>query len=1112
MTAPLQKAVHATARGLRRAWRTDPILTLPPLPAAAEAVLVNAIPNPTIPGVLHLTPSPDAMNAAHRGLTTLGAWCRHEVLYFPPWDTLPGIGGEDPEITGQRLAVLRRLTAPDTQHPFIVVAAIQSLMQPLPPPGAFAAAQLTVAVDDTLDLADITQRLQAMGYAFGDQVAAKCQAALRGGLLDLWPPSEDWPARIELFGPTVESIRLFDPATQRSVGKSAALTVTRAGEWAPSDAPRPDGSLLDYLPPATVLVWSHAGAIASAAAAYTDSAAREGAAATLHAYDAIRAHAAVFPLQILIDPDAATPHHEALPDFEPLPAPLRVALDPEHPDLMEATRRRVIAELGALASPEHTVCAFFDTRGALEHFAESLTPQQREAFAPQVAALAEGFTSRKLGLTVVTESDLYGKRKTLSERYDPAPERKRARRYVGERITDLNDIAPGDLVVHVDHGIGRYLGVREIQFNDQRQEVIAVEYADGAKLYVPMYHAHLLSRYVGAAGRDVRLHTLGGKRWTRERADAEQSVLDLASSLLDVQASRDLLEGHAFPSDTVWQREFETAFPYQETPDQERVIEEIKRDMESRRPMDRLLCGDAGYGKTEVAMRAAFKAVMDGKQVAVLVPTTVLAQQHYRTFSERMSGYPIRIEALSRFVPAARQARILSDLREGNVDIAIGTHGLVQPQVRFRDLGLVIIDEEQRFGVIHKERLKQMKHLVDVLTLTATPIPRTLHMSMTGVRDMSLLRTPPRERVAIETIVCKDADQTIRDAILREVGRGGQVFFLHNRVMTIHRMLERLQRIVPEVSVETAHGQMPSAELADVMRRFAAGAFQVLLCTTIVESGMDIPRANTILINRADRFGMADLYQLRGRVGRSTHRAYAYLLLPAHGYVDPDARERIGAIRKHSSLSAGFNLAMRDLELRGAGNMLGAAQSGHIAAVGFGLYCQLLKRSVAKLKGERPPRLVETETRLDFLALAPGEGTDDNGVFIPFDYIEDEPERVLVYRRLAEADSAGELDDLRAELTDRFGAIPPPVARVLKLAAIRIEAARRGVRRIATREGKLTLYRGGDCLTDHGKLPNLSGRTCDDKLDCIAATLRRLAPVLPPPASPSPHRDQAPGP
>ena len=548
---------------------------------------------------------------------------------------------------------------------------------------------------------------------------------------------------------------------------------------------------------------------------------------------------------------------------------------------------------------------------------------------------------------------------------------------------------------------------------------------------------------------------------------------DLASALLETHARREALGGHPFAKDATWQHEFEAAFPYQETADQHQAILDTKQDMESRRPMDRLICGDVGYGKTEVAMRAAFKAVMDGKQVAVLVPTTVLAQQHFDTFVERMAAYPVAIEMLSRFRTRAEQAETVRRVNQGAVDVVIGTHRLLQKDLKFNDLGLVIIDEEQRFGVRHKEHFKHLRELVDVLTLTATPIPRTLYMSLTGAKDMSTIQTPPQERLPIETIVAPNEDEIVRGAILRELNRGGQVFYLHNRVKSIHFVKERLRKLVPEAKIEVGHGQMNEKELAAIMHRFVRNEFDLLLCTTIIESGVDIPNVNTILIDRADRFGMADLYQLRGRVGRYKHQAFAYLLLPRHGRLFDTARQRIGAIKRYSSLGAGFKLALRDLEIRGAGNLLGAQQSGHIAAVGFDLYCQLLKRTVAGLKGEAVPPIIEVAVKLDFIELSTAIEEHAQSAVIPASYMEDENLRVTMYRKIAQAVTETELDRLHEELRDRFGPLPEPLDRLLKIARLRIVAAGKGIQSIDVQGDKVMMMRQNDYIMPNGKFPRL---------------------------------------
>lgn len=744
---------------------------------------------------------------------------------------------------------------------------------------------------------------------------------------------------------------------------------------------------------------------------------------------------------------------------------------------MEQARSRLLQDLKTQAKSGRHVLLFCDSTGSRDHFAKLVGDSRIDI---RVGLLSAGFTSVAANITIVAESDLYARQKRLGRRYDPRGDEPRAQR--GKPLHDLTDIEPGDFVVHVDHGIGRYLGLFELEFDGVPQEVITLEYADEVKLHVPASHIHFLTRYVPVSKHKVRLHRLGSKRWNEERADAQKAIEDMASSLLETQAARSLEQGFSFPADTAWQRELEASFPYVDTPDQVRAIAEIKQEMESPKVMDRLICGDAGYGKTEVAMRAAFKVVMSEKQVAVLVPTTVLAQQHFDTFRERMAAYPVRIEMLSRFRTHGQQEKIFRDLKEGKVDIVIGTHALLRARIAFYDLGLVVIDEEQRFGVVHKEFLKHIRRTVDVLTLSATPIPRTLYMSMVGIRDMSLLQTPPRERLQVETVVTDWTEKTVREAIVHELNREGQVFYVHNRVLSIDLVKQKLHELVPQARIRVGHGQMPTTELAEIMKAFVNGEFDVLLCTTIIESGVDIPRANTILIDRADRFGIADLYQLRGRVGRSNRKGYAYLLMPVHGDVDSDVRRRIKAIKQYSESGSSFKLAMQDLELRGAGNLLGAAQSGHINAIGFGLYCQLLRRTVAVRKGEVPKGLVDVSIRLDFLHFAADPKEPDRCAYIPYEYVEDERHRIVLYRRMAEAGTVEDVRGLKAELEDRFGAVPSSVFRLLLVAELRVLAATRGLTSIETDEEKIVMMRSGDYLRAHGKFPRFEADTPTDRL------------------------------
>jgi transcription-repair coupling factor (superfamily II helicase) len=643
--------------------------------------------------------------------------------------------------------------------------------------------------------------------------------------------------------------------------------------------------------------------------------------------------------------------------------------------------------------------------------------------------------------------------------------------------------------------------------------VLVLEFADEAKVYVPVEQAYLVSRYVGAGKKSPQLSSLGDGRWANAKVKAAASIFDYAGKMLTVQAQRETHPGHAFGPDTKWQMEFEHSFPFRETPDQKKAIVDTKIDMERPRPMDRLICGDVGFGKTEVAVRAAFKAVMDGRQVVVLAPTTVLAQQHFEVFRQRMLDYPVRIEMLSRFRSQSEQKKVLRLLREGGVDIVVGTHRLISGDVVFKDLGLVVIDEEQRFGVLHKEKFKELFKLVDVLTLSATPIPRTLYLSLVGVKDMSTIETPPLNRLPVETVVSAYDERLIRAAIDRELERQGQVFFLHNRVATIERVRDRIVDLCPQARVEIGHGQMDADELEAVMARFIAGKTDVLVCTTIIESGLDIPNANTIIIDRADQFGLADLYQLRGRVGRAEHKAYAYLLLPRDMMTVGAARKRISAIKQYSSLGAGFRIAMRDLEIRGAGSILGTAQSGHIVAIGFDLYCQLLKQAVAQLKGQKARFRLDVDLKLDFVAtnegeyIAPQEMYDHAQpanllgdpslpqripAFIPISYVSDPGLRIRAYRDVAEIATHEQLDRLRRDWRDRFGPFPPAVDNLFSLTKIKLAAARSGISRVEVRERKVMLTRRGDFILVAGKFPRLVATKIDQHLGEILELIKKL--------------------
>ncbi len=857
-------------------------------------------------------------------------------------------------------------------------------------------------------------------------------------------------------------------------------------------------------------------------------------------------------------PDSAPPalRFASLDEFRPLPERA-----PEQA-IAEAQRREFFAQLHRWLRQGWVVHVFCNNDGERQRFRElwdeyGLAPNGAHAAAapPNAApadlwtrdfrlrihlgALARGFLCDEAKLAVVTDAEIFGRYKVQRPRRLKSPHAQATRSALDIDFTELEE---GDYVVHVQHGIGRYLGLHVLPLGagtrptdgpaataHAGQECLVIEFAprdsdqQPPRLFVPVTEAHLVGKYVGTGKACPPLNTLGGARWARTKAQAERAVRDVASDLLAIQAARESQAGHPFAPDAPWQREFESAFIFEETPDQARAIVEAKADMERPKPMDRLICGDVGFGKTEIGIRAAFKAVMDGKQVAVLVPTTVLAQQHFNTFRERMADYPVRLELLSRFRTRRAQEQVVRDLAAGAVDIVIGTHRLLQNDIAFKDLGLVVIDEEQRFGVMHKEKFKMLRRLVDVLTLSATPIPRTLYLALTGARDMSAIQTPPHDRLPVETIVTPYDERVIRDAIQRELNRGGQVFFLHNRVMTIATVAQKLQTLLPHARIVVGHGQMHSDNLEEVMTRFVNGEADVLLSTTIIESGLDIPNANTIIIDRADRFGLSDLYQLRGRVGRYKHQAYAYLLLPRHGRLLSDVRKRLGAIKQYSTLGSGFKIAMRDLEIRGAGNLLGAEQSGHITAVGFELYCQLLKQSIAGLKGEKVKPRVEVPVRLDFLALGPAEevpepesqtpkegrnantdrakassaarGRPPVSAYIPFRYISDARQRIEIYRKLAQVTDKAGLRSLEQELRDRFGPVPPPLALLLQVAELKVLASDQDIAVIEVKDDKLMLTRNNDYIMIGSKFPRIERKQPGTRLKEIKKFLLAVAPA-----------------
>ncbi|PYI60211.1 MAG: transcription-repair coupling factor [Verrucomicrobia bacterium] len=985
----------------------------------------------------------------------------------------------DPEIAAERLALLTEIER--DSRPRIVVATRASLDQSAPKRGTLQSAVTQLTRGAAAKMEQLVEQLVGSGYERVAQVITRGQFAVRGGIVDIYSWQAPLPFRLEFFGDQIESLREFDIDSQTSVRD------LRLADLLLGTADDQSGLVRDYVAPDHLILDIEPEEISDAQIQISENWIETG-------------------------PEDFNGAFQDCDIGEFAAGDLVLA---------EAKRAQFVERLKEWRKNNASIVTYFQTEGEIERFREIMAGAL-DGLDFVEGTLARGFCFPAANLVVLSAAELFGRFAVHARRHLRRADRHRAQ-------IDFSELNEGDLVVHLEHGIGKFLGLQKIpvgqtprlpdgaslasgaltlQQQTQPQEVLVLEFADEARLYVPLEQAYLVSRYVGAGKRSPPLSSLGDGKWARAKIKAAASIFDYAGKMLAIQAERQMHAGNAFAPDTKWQAEFERSFPFRETPDQMKAIIDTKIDMERPRPMDRLICGDVGFGKTEVAVRAAFKAVMDGRQVAVLAPTTVLAQQHFEVFRQRMLDYPVRIEMLSRFRSQSEQKKVLQMLREGGVDIIIGTHRLISGDVVFKDLGLVVIDEEQRFGVLHKEKFKELFKLVDVLTLSATPIPRTLYLSLVGAKDMSTIETPPLNRLPVETVVSAYDERIIRAAIDRELERQGQVFFLHNRVATIERARDRIVHLCPQARVEIGHGQMDADELEAVMSRFIAGKTDVLVCTTIIESGLDIPNANTIIIDRADQFGLADLYQLRGRVGRAEHKAYAYLLLPREMMTIGAARKRISAIKQYSSLGAGFRVAMRDLEIRGAGSILGTAQSGHIVAVGFDLYCQLLKQAVTQLKGEKPRLRLDVDLRLDFVAtneaefvvppkVAPALGEADSlpckiPAFIPITYISEPALRIRAYRGIAEITSPEQLDRLRRDWRDRFGPFPLGVDNLFALIEIKLAAAESGVSRVEVRDRKLMLTRHGDFILVAGKFPRLVASKIEQHLGEVLQLIEKL--------------------
>ncbi len=995
--------------------------------ALISAVLTESSPDNFLvvcPGVEYAEEFTEDVNLIKAGM----------ACHFPALEIIPG--DEEPPneaLVKQRLAVLRHLMfgtkerggsellepEPETR---MVCTSINALLQPVCSQERLKKGARTIMVGQETTPRQLVKWLVDNGFYSSPQVEEPGTYSLRGGILDVFSHGSESPVRIEFFGDEIDSIRTFDPSTQLSRDRVRSWELVGPGDPLHNPAAG-DSNLIEYFPGPHPVILVEPGHIWHRSQKLCDTDENED---FLADPVELRESIAHHPTIRLGEPgedlgaDAVTVHGERRDVFG-------VDLDSAMDEL-----RRMRDEFDALYLCYVTDAARDRLRALME---------ERDGISPEDVTFIEGRLNHgvlfpRTGLALIPHHRLFGRyrqRRTTAHAQKARP------------VTEAGELSPGDTVVHVQHGIGRFRGLTVLERHGREQEHLEIEFADDARIYVPVDRIEMVHRYIGVGAGTPKLSKLRGSRWNRAKERAEEAAEDLAAELLRLQAAREASEGIAFPENAEWEQQFEAEFPYEETEDQLRAIENTLEDMQNSRPMDRLICGEVGFGKTEVAMRAAFKAVMGGHQVAVLVPTTILAQQHYRTFRERMADYPIRVEMLSRFVTAAEARDTLEEMSEGTVDIVVGTHKLLQDDVSFDQLGLVVIDEEQRFGVRHKEKLKQMRTTVDVLTLTATPIPRTLHMALMGLRDISSLQTPPRERQAVETRVKRFDPDMLRHAVHRELNRDGQIYFVHNRVNSIDDVAEKVRDIVPEVSLEIAHGQMPERQLANVMQQFTEGDLDMLVSTTIIENGLDIPNANTLIVNRADLLGLAEMHQLRGRVGRYIHKAYAYFFMPPDRPITPKARKRLKAIRKYSRLGAGFDIALRDLELRGAGNILGPEQSGHIAAVGYNLYCRLLERATSRLKGEpeSEPPSVTINIGLD--------------VVVPEEYVPELAQRIDLYRELSQVTSRNDLSEVKEGVRDRFGPPPEPVRNMFLETELALLADRAGIDAIHRHDDELRM-------------------------------------------------------
>jgi transcription-repair coupling factor (superfamily II helicase) len=1008
--------------------------------------------------IIYVCPHIDDADNAVDDLQTFGA---NDVQLLPAWEGEEEIADATDEIRADRLKIISRVSSLVTREKgkgVIIAASMQAICQPIPKLSAIESGSLSLQTGKQTTPEEVSAWLIDNGFERTDRIDLPGQFARRGGIVDIYAPlvstsvgirdetGSSQALRVEFFGDTIESIRTIDLDTQVSTHQLSAVSIISA---TCGDKEEQRELFLNILPADAIVILDEPADCQEVAKVLFERAEQKD-----RLYNWPDIHKSLERFTQLHISRFATEN----PD-EFIKLDIRSVQQYQHKAAsLWAGHKEALAELVALAK-EQEVLLYCEAEAEIDRVSEIIRQEHSNLparFKLLKGFIHQGFAIPSLNTTVLSHHELFGQ---FALRRRQRPMR------ATTPIDTLEDLQQGDYVVHSSYGVGKFLGIETIKEKDGQNEYLTIEYDDGVKVQVSVHNIGLVQKYIGTSPKRPKLSKVGSKRWQNQKEKVAQSVKDLAVELLELQAKRQAIGGFAFPADSKWQNEFEASFPYQETPDQTTNAAQIKQDMMRPAAMDRLLCGDVGYGKTELAMRAAFKAVENGKQVAALVPTTVLSIQHARTFTERFADFPVVVESLNRFKTTAQAKDIISRTRAGKVDILIGTHRLLSGDVKFKDLGLVIIDEEQRFGVEHKEKLKKLRVNVDILTMTATPIPRTLHMAMLGLRDISSLATAPLDRRSIVTSVTTYNDELIRKTIVRELNRQGQVFFVHNRVKSIEKKCWEIQKLVPDAKVAIAHGQMTSHELEKAMIAFVLGQTDVLVCTTIIESGLDIPNANTMIINDADRFGLAELHQLRGRVGRYKHRAYAYMLLPASRPITPIASKRLKAIEEYSHLGAGFRIALRDLEIRGAGNILGAEQSGHIQMVGYQMYCELLANAVRQMKGEPAEEIPTANIDLGFAA------------YIPKNYIPADRIRLDVYRRIAVAKQAEELSHLETELADVYGPPAEEAKTLLNIAGLRIAANKLDINSIVAHGGNLVFSFAADADKQAKRLfKNVAGR------------------------------------